>query len=71
MLKPYYLEIKAVRITRKNYQELKKLDTGDGVLDCGIEECEGDWFTEGTNGFEIMPGNITLIPIAKAKKGGE
>lgn len=68
MLKPYYIEIRAVRITRKNYKELKELDTGDGVLECGIEECEGDWFIEGVNGYELMPGNTTLISRAKAKE---
>jgi len=64
MLKPYYIEIQAVRITRGNYQALKELDVGDGVLDEGdFEDFEGDWFVEGVNGYAVWAGNITLIPI--------
>ncbi len=64
MLKPYYLKIYAVRITRQNFKRLKVLDIGDGVLECGIEECEGDWFVDGTNGYELMPGNTTLLQLS-------
>ena len=65
MLKSYYHKIQAIRITKKNFQELKKLDTADGVLDEGtIEDFEGDWFIErNTNGYEVMSGSETLILI--------
>ncbi len=63
LLKPYYYEIQAVRITRDNFKELKKLDTGDGVLEEGnMEDFIGDWFVLGTNGYELMPGYIKLLP---------
>ena len=38
MFRDYYLKIKAVRITQSNFQELKELDTGDGVLDADMNE---------------------------------
>lgn len=72
MLKLYYLKIRAVKITQKNYQKLKELDTADGVLDEGVfEDFEGDWFAEGTNGYQILPRHTNLIPIAKAKREGD
>lgn len=68
MLKPYYQKIQAVRITRRNYQKLKELDTADGVLDEGcFEDFKGDWFIEGTNGYATCAGNVTLIPAHKVK----
>lgn len=68
MLKPYYLKIQATKITQQNYQKLKELDVGDGVLDEGsFEDFEGDWFIEGTNGYAIMAGNTILIPIREGK----
>ena len=71
MLKPYYLKLQAIRITRQNYQKLKDLDTGDGVLnEDSFENLEGDWFIEGTNGYEVMSGNVVLIPINKTTGGG-
>lgn len=68
MLKPYYLEIQAVRITRKNWQKLKELDTGDGVLAesvCNFKDVEGDWFTMSESGNQVLPGNTILIPIKR------
>ncbi len=63
MFEEYYLEVRAIRITRKNYQQLKELDIADDILgECSFEDCEGDWFAEGTNGYELIPGNTTLIP---------
>ena len=67
MLKLYYREVKAIRITRGNFQKLKKLDEGDGVLEEGIECVVGDWFVETDSGFEVMAGNVSLIPIKKRK----
>jgi len=72
MLKPYYYKVQAVKITRKNYQKLKELDSADGVLDEGhFEDFEGDWFVNGTNGYEIWAGNLPLIPLGNqlAKAG--
>lgn len=67
VLKPYYYKIHAVKITRANYQALKKLDQGDGVLYEGsFEDFEGDWFIKEADGYKVMPGNETLIPV----KGG-
>lgn len=62
MFKEYYLPITAVKITRENFHELTLLDDADGVLECGLEECLGDWFFDGTNGYELMAGNVNLIP---------
>jgi len=62
-LKPYHLKVHAIKITRKNFQELKKLDTGDGVLEEGdIDDFLGDWFVVMDNGNQIWPGSETLTP---------
>lgn len=63
MLKPYYYKVGAVKITRKNYEELKKLDEGDGCLNLLTEEeALGEWFVYSAGGFEIWSNSITLIP---------
>ncbi len=70
LMKLYYRELRAVRITRKNYPALKELDVGDGVLSegvCTFEEVEGDWFVETEVGYEVMAGNVILIPVKKLK----
>ncbi len=68
MLKPYYRKLKAVRITQKNYSALKKLDAGEGVLsttNSNFEDIRGDWFVQTECGYELISGNIHLIPIKK------
>jgi len=61
MFKKYYIEVQAVKITRDNFQQLKELDTADGVLDGGdIDDFIGDWFATGDNGYQVIPGNIEL-----------
>lgn len=66
MLKPYYLRLQAIRITKNNLEELKRRDIGDGVFsDCfglGVDPI-GDWYVEKPSGSEIMPGDIKLIPL--------
>lgn len=63
MLKLYFIPVKAARITRKNYEDLKKIDTCDGVLSEGtIEDFEGDWFVVTVAGNEVMAGNRLLVP---------
>lgn len=68
MLKPHYLKVQAVKITKSNYRKLKETDIGDGVLKEGeFEDYEGDWFVLGTNGYEVMSGNIDLVPLKSGK----
>lgn len=72
LLKPYYIPIRAARITRKNWKQLKKIDTGDGVLEeGGFEDFEGDWFIVTITGNEIMSGDRFLLPAKETNKEGK
>ena len=64
MLKSYYVEILAVKITLKNYNELKLLDDGDGCLRLITkEEAIGEWFVFRHGGYEVMPSDTKLVKI--------
>ena len=71
MLKPYYLKVQAAKISKKNYQELKKLDIGEGVLEeefgGNFSDVEGDWFVKMIDGYTVIPGYVTLIPVREKR----
>ena len=64
LLKPYCWKLQAVKITHRNYDELLKLDMGDGCL-LGLtkEEAIGEWFVYVSGGFEVWPAHLNLIPV--------
>lgn len=69
MLKDYYIKVQAVRITKKNWSELLKLDSGDGVLDFDtFENLKGEWFVITEMGCEVMPSSRKLIPVVRTVK---
>jgi hypothetical protein len=63
LLKPFYLKVQAIKVTKKNFQELKKLDTGEGVLGDEMEDVEGECFVWMDSGYQIFPGHTKLIPV--------
>ena len=63
-----YQKIKAIRITRENFEDLKVMETGFGVLaDAKIEDVEGEWFIDAEGGFQLMPGWVKLFHAEKLK----
>lgn len=65
MLKSYYLEIQAARITYKNYEELEEIDCDGALKETTKAENIGQWFVISDNGSEVWPRDIKLIPIRK------
>ena len=66
-LKPHYLKVQAVKITKKNFQKLKSLDYGDGCLEMagGFQEVIGEWFVNINGGYEVWASGTGLIPVNK------
>lgn len=64
VLKSYYHKVKAIKITKENYQKLKELDLGDGALSLdSFEEHEGEWFVFTMGGFEVWSNVVDLVPV--------